>query len=158
MTETRDSFFAPLCIQGKYEDKCTMTSSTGGLLHPSCNSHPILSPEKSLSSMHLSNSDSSEFNATPSAYENSSCKETSFYSHEPHPHEDSFTSYLSLLNETEFEFNSSPCFRIETFFPREQVRKLKPSSSSLSQTSARKNSSLQRILKLIRIALTRNSQ
>ena len=37
------------------------------------------------------------------------CKETSYSSHEPHPSEDSFMSYLSSLNETEVEFNPPTC-------------------------------------------------
>ena len=80
--------------------------------------------------------------------------ETSFTSsapHEPHPLESSFFSHLSSLDENELEFNSSPYFKMETYFPQEEVRK--PNSSFLSSThSVRKNPSLQSILKMIILA------
>ena len=62
------------------------------------------------------------------SFDNSIHEESSFASNnmcfEHHPLEDSFTSCLSSLNETEFEFNSSPYFSIETYFPQEETRKL----------------------------------
>ena len=72
-------------------------------------------------------------------------QETSFAS-------EGITSYLSSFHEIEFEFDSSPFFPMETILPQEEVKILKSPSSSSLETSSRKNSSLQKILKLIRIA------
>ena len=80
-------------------------------------------------------------------YPISPSQETSFAS-------EGIDSCLSSLHEIEFEFDSSPYFSMESYFPQEENRKLKSSSlfPSKVSTPSRKNSSLQSILKMIRIA------
>ena len=110
MAEIKDCFFSPSHIQGRHEDKCARASSTRSLLHPGFNSHPNPSSKKVLS-LKYDNLHASKLNATSSEFENSSTKslctsfvskgthfapkETSFASYEPHPLEESFTSFLS---------------------------------------------------------------
>ena len=129
MDEIRNSFLAPAHIKGSHESECAKASSTDNLQH----------------SFALDMSTS---------LDNSVHEESSFASDsmcfEPHPLESSFASCLSSLNETELEFDSAPYFSMEAYFPQEENRK--PKSSSKVSTPSRKNSSLQSILKMIRIA------
>lgn len=99
MAEIRACSFAPLHIQGRCDSKYARTSSTKGpciSLKPTLDSNPSSPSSKR---PHLAPAETSLISIT----------------HDPHPLESSLTSCLSSLNE--FEFDSSPYFRMEIYFP-----------------------------------------